>query len=77
MVKREIYRHISLVMYLTDAPTGKTKVLLQAGCTDCIVMKDDDDDVSFVMLLSKEKTMICFDLHQQLLVVMIFRWMDG
>lgn len=41
-------------MYLTDAPTGKTKVLLQTGCTDCIVMKDDDD-VSFVMLLSKEK----------------------
>lgn len=79
MVNREIYHHSppSLVMHLTDASTGNPAVLLQTGCPDCMAVKSEAD-VPFFMLLSKEKkTMICFVFNEQLLVVVIFRWMGG
>lgn len=42
-------------MCLTDVPTGKPEVMLHTNCTDCIVIKADEE-VPLVMLLSKKFT---------------------
>ncbi|XP_031157705.1 uncharacterized protein LOC116051433 [Sander lucioperca] len=47
-----------------DAPTSKPMVLLQSGCPDCIVLKEDVNAVNAVMLFSRRQNVSAAELKE-------------
>lgn len=59
--RKSIVTTLTFVMCLTtDALKGKPEMILQTGCSDCMVIKSDDD-LPLLILLSKRKKN---DFHQ-------------